>query len=577
MGNIKIMDENLSNKINAGEVIEKCSSIVKELVENSIDAGAKNISIELVSGGLNEIKVIDDACGMDNEDAKLAFFKHSSSKLTTYEDLYRINTMGFRGEALPSIASVSSTVLETYDGKNGIKLHYKGGILLSEEVITKQQGTTITIRNLFYNTPARLKHLSSSYSEVANIASFVQKISLTNCHIAFKIINDGKVIFNTSGTNDLLKVINQIYGLKITKDMIYIKNCDNDFNIEGYISNPTTVKNNRRHMNVFVNNRIIRNNEINRCIIDAYHTHIMHNQFPIIILKIDVDPHLIDVNIHPNKMEVKFSKIDELKTLILETIKSKLLKEDLVKKIDLTPKVDYEKIELALDFIGEKTEKDLKETQNFNDIEFIKSNFDEEEKNESREFPNLYVAGIVFGTYLICQNEIGMYLIDIHAAKERVNYENIMNQLVNKTYNKVSMIAPLTLELTNSESIILQNNLEFLNNLGFEIEEFGFRTFVVKSHPTWIYGNISEKIKKTIELVIKFENNFDVVKFNEEIAINMSCKMSIKANTDVSIEEGNDLIKDLKTLKNPYNCPHGRPTIISFTKYELEKMFKRAL
>ena len=566
MSNIKIMDEILANKIAAGEVVEKCVSIVKELVENSIDAKSENIKIELLESGVREIKITDDGIGMNEEDASLAFMRHATSKLYSEEDLYRINSLGFRGEALPSIASISEVILKTSTGEKGTEINIKGGKVIYKKPSDLRKGTSITVKNLFYNTPARLKHLNSLYSELANVVDFVNKIALSYPNISFILKNDSKTILNTDGSNNQLKVINSIYGLDVTKKMIEV-NCENDdYEINGYVSYPEITKSNRNHIITLVNNRVVKNLELNKAINDAYHTYKPEDRYPIVVLNIKVDSSLIDVNIHPTKQDIKFSKMAELKELIKDEIESKLSKKTLIPSVtkEEKPEVENRIEEISIDFGS------LKES--------VENNISiESSENIKDKLPELYPVGLVKGTYIVAQNETGMYLIDQHAAKERVNYEYFLKK-IGKSKDIIASLFPINIEMPKNEYIILKENLDFLSDLGFLIEEFGSNTFVVREHPIWLPINYEEQaIKKIFDLIVVKEKEFDKNKFNEKIAITLSCKLSIKANENISINEMENLIKDLKNTNNPFTCPHGRPTIIFYSNYELEKLFKRAM
>ncbi|MBE6153268.1 MAG: DNA mismatch repair endonuclease MutL [Firmicutes bacterium] len=592
MANIKVMDEILSNKIAAGEVVEKCVSVVKELVENSIDAKSSEIKIELIDSGTIEIKVIDNGIGMDNDDAKLAFQRHATSKLYDEDDLYRIDTLGFRGEALPSIASVSEIILKTSTGGVGSLIHFKGGKLIKCEKCDARKGTSITVKNLFYNTPARLKHLSSLNTELSNIVDYINRIALSYPNIKFTLSNNNRILLNTPGDDNLLKVINSIYGIDVTKNMLDISNFNNDYEINGYISKPVVNRANRSHVITLVNGRVVRNNEINKTIIESYHTYMPETKFPIVVLKIDVDSSLIDVNIHPTKMDIKFSNINELKTLIRNTIINRLNSINLIPTIETPKPISYEEVSIKSNYVqetidfapskGESTYSLIKSEleENISDTSVINEDLALEEKIEKKQdtIPELYIAGYAFGTYIICQNDLGLYLIDQHAAKERINYEKTSYMLSNPNKQNISMLFPLTIELPLNEFIIIKENIDVLNNMYFEISEFGMNSFVVKSHPIWLpSGHEEEAIRKIFDLVITMKDNFTLEKFNDRVAMTMACKMSIKANDNLSNEEMEELIKDLRKCNNPYTCPHGRPTIINFTKYELEKMFKRVM
>lgn len=582
MSNIKVMDEILANKIAAGEVIEKCVSIVKELVENSIDAKSSNIRVDLINSGVTEIKVTDDGVGMDHDDAVLAFQRHATSKLKSEDDLFKISSLGFRGEALPSIASVSEVSLKTSTGDKGTYILIKGGKIITNESCDARCGTEIIVRKLFYNTPARLKHLSSLYSELANISDFINKIALSYPDISFILTNDGKTLLNTSGNGNLLKVINNIYGIDITKKMIEINNTDGEYNIYGYISMPEVTKSSRNHMITIVNGRVVRNQEVNKTINDSYHTFKPDDRYPIVVLKIDVDTSLVDVNIHPTKQDVKFGKLEELKELISSTISEEL------KKIRLIPKIENKEYDIPInnimvntinnyEDIDEKTNESYEEITLNLEVKEETPIYKEVIKEEKEKVPMMYPVGLVKGTYIICQNELGMYMIDQHAANERINYEYYYYALSNLT-DSIDMLIPINIELPFNEYIVVKENLNILRDMHFDIEEFGVNSFIIRSHPIWLpNGNEELAIRKIIELIISKEKNFDILKFNDRVAMTVSCKASIKANDNISIDEMQTLINKLRNCKNPYTCPHGRPTIIFYSNYELEKLFKRAM
>ena len=585
MSKIKVMDELLANKIAAGEVVERCVNVVKELVENSIDAGSTEIKIELVEAGTKQIKVTDNGSGMDEKDAVLAFSRHATSKLKTEEDLYRISTLGFRGEALASIASVSEVVLKTCSDDIGTTVIINGGKIISVEKSDSRIGTVIEINNLFYNTPARLKHLTSLYAELANITDYVNKIALSNPQIKFTLINNNNTLLQTSGNGDLLKVIYAIYGLDITKKMLEINNENEDYRISGYISLPEVHRSSRNAIVTLVDGRVVKNQELNRVINDSYHSYKPDNRYPVVVLNIDVDPSLIDVNIHPTKMDIKFSNFEDLKELVSNTIKDRIKKINLIPHIEVEeestqelreekPKKVYEEIKLDFDTAISEDTTNYTVSSDFLDDEPVTK---EEVIEEKERMPIMYPVGSVHGTYIICQNEKGMYLIDQHAAKERINYEICLEKLTSLDNKNIKLLIPITLEYSTNEYIVLKENLEFLRNMNFEIDEFGINSIIVKAHPTWIpKGNEVNAIKKVIELVIYKEKDFNIKTFNDHLAATMACKMSIKANEAITMDEMKYLIDDLRKCKNPFNCPHGRPTTIFYSTYDLEKLFKRS-
>ena len=580
MGKIEIMNENLSNKIAAGEVVERCASVIKELIENSIDAGSTDIKIELKESGIKSMKVTDNGCGMDKEDAFLCFSSHATSKLKTEEDLFNISTLGFRGEALPSIASVSYVILKTCDGKDGIIYELDGGKKVKEYPGDLRRGTSIEVKDLFYNTPARLKYLSSLYTELANITQVVNREALSHTNIRFTLINDDKEVLKTGGSGNLLKTINDIYGVKTAKKMLEVKCENDDYEVFGYISLPEITKSNRNHIITMVNGRVVRNSELNRVINDAYFKYKFENRYPVVVLQIKVDPTLTDVNIHPSKMDIKFSNFEDLKEMIFNAIKDTLNNHFLAPVVDNTTiKVDnvQERVEVkeyVLDFSD--NDKIIKEEEN--NYNYQVTDIEEDKKEEKREFPDLEPVGQVCGTYIVCTSEKGMYLIDQHAAAERVNYEKYKKEMANPTHDTIDMLFPINLEYSKDEFIIIKEHIDFIKSLGIEIEEFGQSSFIVRSHPTWFKEGLEELfIRNILEKIITMNKDFDLEKFNDSISAMMACKASIKANDPISIEESRALIEQLKKCENPFNCAHGRPSIIHYPKYELDKLFKRAV
>ena len=593
MGKIKVMGDTLINKIAAGEVVERIANVVKELVENSIDAGSKNIKIELVESGLKSIKIIDDGCGMSKEDAILCFSRHATSKIKNEADLYFINTLGFRGEALAAISSVSNMTLDTYDGNESTLVTVKAGKITDTKVGSMRVGTIIEVKELFYNTPARLKFLKSMQTELYHSVSFIEKISLSHPGISFTLINDDKQILKTSGSNDLYKTIHEIYGLNTTKNMIKISGENYDYMINGYISNLNISKSNKNNMITLVNGRVVTNQSVNRAIKDAYHRVLADNKYPIVVINIETDPTLVDVNIHPTKQDIKFSKLESLTDLLFNTIKEALNTSDNTFKsyggitFNKENDVNYSRT-LNTDNYEESyslnpnlyNEEEPKEERV---IEEIRLDFDSKEEtveyNEEsvkRENKLIKPVGLALGTFLIAQDEDTMYMFDIHAADERYNYERIVAEMENKKIYTTNMLFPLELEYNHNEFMAIKEHIEDIRNLGIGVDEFGKNTFRVYSHPSWIKeGFEDESIKKIFELIMEFKGKFDRVKFNDAVAASVACKSSVKANTSITFEEQERIIENLFTCKFPYTCPHGRPTHIKYPLFELEKMFKR--
>ncbi len=578
MSKIRVMDEILANKIAAGEVVERCASVVKELVENSIDADSHEIKIELKEAGTSLIKVTDDGTGMDKEDAVIAFNRHATSKIMDESDLYNINTLGFRGEALASIASVSNVLLKTSQGEVGTLVNIRGGKLIKVENTDAREGTVIEVSELFYNTPARLKHMKSLYTELASITDYVNKIALAHPEIRFTLINNNNIILKTDGSNNLLKTVSAIYGMDIARKMIEINGEDDDYVISGFISLPEVNRAGRNHMVTLVNGRVVKNQELNKTINDSYHSYKPDNRYPIVVINIELDPSLVDVNIHPTKMDIKFSKLEELQQLIQNIITNRLDRQNLIPQADI--------------IVNSFENNDLKHVQGFKPYqpelpkyEEITLDFSVKEEaeiekttNEDIErFPVMFPIGLVHGTYIICQNDMGMYLIDQHAAKERVNYEIFKERLANPSKENIALLLPMTIELSNEEYIILKENFDLLENMGFEIAEFGINSIIIKAHPTWLTDGFEHlQIQRIIEAIIHKEKDFDLAKFNDHLAATLACKASVKAHTEISLDEMRALISDLSKCHNPFNCPHGRPTVITFTTYDLEKLFKRS-
>ena len=588
MSKIRIMDEDLSNKIAAGEVVERVYNVVKELVENSIDAKSKNIKIELVNSGLKEVKITDDGIGMDKVDAENAFKRHATSKIYKLEDLFFINTLGFRGEALPSIASVSKVLLKTSNGLEVTSVEINGGKL---ECVTKSElrkGTIISVKDLFYNTPARLKYLKSEITELSYITSFVERLSLSYPDISFTLINNDKTLIETSGSGNLLKVIHELFGASVSKNMIKVSASNDDYDLSGYVCKPSVLKSNRNYMITIVNGRIVKNNELNKTINDAYYTYKPDIKYPVVVLKIDTDPTLIDVNIHPTKQDIKFSKMDSLNELVKTTIKKALDSNLLIPKVEVREVKEYNipiKQEYIYDdgddFVIEETPLIInndfdKEIKKENTQEQI--NFKLDEKNEEIKHLELYPCGLVMGTYIVAQNDEAMYLIDQHAAQERINYEKILKALSSNQIKTTDLLIPIIIDFTPSDYLKFKENKYVLEDLGFVIEDFGINSVAVKTHPTWlITGYEEENIRRIIEYVIEMPKNFDRIRFNDNISATCACKMSVKGNTSITIEEAESILNMLVMCDNPYNCPRGRPTIITFTKYELERLFKRVM
>ncbi len=587
MSKVRIMNETLANKIAAGEVIERVSSVVKELVENAIDAKATSIKVELMDAGKKSIRVTDDGIGMDREDACTAFKRHATSKIYKDDDLFFINTLGFRGEALPSIASVSEVLLETYDGEVGTSVHIKGGEVLEVGIAPSRRGTIFTVTNLFYNTPARLKYLKSEPAELANVTQFMEKLALSYPEVSFLLSNNGAILQRTTGSSQLLKTIHEIYGRDVSSNMLEIRGSNDDYDVSGFISRPIVQRRSKNFMNTIINGRVIKNFELNKIINDAYYTYKPDSTYPVVIIKIETDPTLIDVNIHPTKQDVKFSKMNELRDVLTKAIKDALYETMLIPEAfmektendDQTDETIMEQLPSAL-FIKEESAMPRK-------VEFVEQNLAAEkreqttilfgnEKNAEIKALELYPVGIALGTYIIAENSEGVYLIDQHAAVERVNYEKVLKSFLKK--EKISMLVPVQMELSTGEMVAIRMHSDYLKEIGFDVEEFGINTIRVDTHPVWVKKDHEyDTIRAVIDLICEAGKDFDPLKFNDKVAATIACKKSLKGNTRITLELAKVILEELVQCDNPYNCPHGRPTIVKFTIYELEKMFKRAM
>ncbi len=628
MGKIKQLDDLLSNKIAAGEVVERPASIVKELVENSIDANSTRIDVEVEEGGLSRIIVIDNGDGIESEDLLTAFQRHATSKIQDENDLFHIRTLGFRGEALPSIASVSKVDLKTSTGKDAgdeVSIHF--GKVVEQKKSDSRKGTTIEVTNLFHNTPARLKHLKTVHTELGNITDVINRQAMAHPEVAFHLKHNGKTVLKTPGNGDLLQVIAAIYGMSVAKKMISVENETLDYRIKGFAVKPEITRASRQYVSLFINGRYIKNYKIYKAIESAYHTLLPIGRHPIVILSIELDPILVDVNVHPGKLEARFSKEQELSEAIETGIKNALKQTELIphasrksyvskpkteqssfsfdtsredikrrlasfqQKADpVSPTFNPTKVEHDQpDFSSsewkpdkESVSKEPEEGYVFDEVEpLIKQELlsDPEQKvePESSRVPTMYPVGQVHGTYIIAQNDQGMYIIDQHAAQERIKYEYFREKVGMYEHEVQELLVPLTFEFTHTEATILKEHEKELSAIGIFLEPFGGNTFIVRSHPQWFpSGEEKETIHEIIDQVLA-DKKTDIKKLREDAAIMMSCKGSIKANRHLRNDEMITLIDTLRKSEDPFTCPHGRPIIIQFTTYEMEKMFKRVM
>lgn len=602
------LPETLANQIAAGEVVDRPASVVKELIENSIDAGSTWVKVDLLEAGLGQIKVIDNGEGISEDDCERAFLRHATSKIKGEPDLFRVHTLGFRGEALASIASVSKLILKTSQGQQaGTLLYLEGGKVLRKEKSDARQGTEIIVNELFYNTPARLKYMKTIHTELGHITDLINRLALANPHIRFEATHNHKQLFKTAGSGDLLQVISQVYGMNVARKMLPVNTETIDFQIEGYISKPEVTRATRSYVSIIINGRYIRSNALTQAVIRAYHTLLPIRRLPIVILSINMDPYLVDVNVHPTKLEVRFSKEKELFETIETMIRSTFRKTTLIPEVNQSntkneKKTVQEQLQLEHSEVKKtsnvktdhtsydkkppiiREEHNIPNTLNASEkmIDQVKglgqSQLDDVHK-ESKEhrIPTMYPIGQLHGTYILSQNDEGLFMIDQHAAQERIKYELFRERLGNPINNIQELLLPLTFEFSKRETLFIEQHKEDLENIGLIFEPFGDRSYVIRSYPTWFPSGFEEEIiREMIEQII-YEQKVDIERIREEAAIMMACKGSIKANQYLSNDEMFQLLNDLRSTTDPFTCPHGRPIIVRFSTYEIEKMFKRVM
>ncbi|MCM3039189.1 DNA mismatch repair endonuclease MutL [Paenibacillus motobuensis] len=681
MAKIVVLDEHIANQIAAGEVVERPASVVKELVENAIDAGAASIEVQAEEGGLSLIRVIDNGSGIDPDDCEAAFYRHATSKLLQGRDLFQIRSLGFRGEALPSIAAVAKVRLVTANSDQGLgrAIEIEGGNLKLNEEIATPQGTDITVKELFYNTPARLKYMKTIQTELGHISDVMYRQALSHPEIAFTFRHNGNTLLQSQGGGDLLQVIAAIYGVNTSKGMVAIEAENLDYRITGYIGRPELTRSNRSGMSTIVNGRYIRNQGLHQAVLRAYHTLLPINRYPLGVLMLDMHPSLVDVNVHPAKLEVRFSKEPELNGFVEESIRSLLSEQVLIPQVvkqnigrGSTQAVIQEQFHFTRPEVTKDAEEGREGTSGAaggSTTRDVPSGVDNSAAREqaaaSREaapafggsagsgagagysapaggsaaayalreqaaggyasgsgggasaaaaspgsyapggrgqaapaasgaapqalygapqeapelpaFPELELIGQHHGTYLIAQNQEGLYLIDQHAAHERVNYEYYYEKFGHPADASQELLLPITLEFTPSDSEKLKERLSWFERVGVILEHFGGGTFRVVSHPYWFPSGEEVSIIEEMAEWVLSERAIDLSKLREKSSTLVSCKASIKANQKITAEEADTLLQRLAACKQPYTCPHGRPIIISFSNYDLEKLFKRVM
>ncbi len=696
MAKIKVLDEHIANQIAAGEVVERPASVVKELVENAIDAGATKVDVWTEEGGLSSIRVTDNGSGIDPEDCETAFYRHATSKISGGRDLFQITSLGFRGEALPSIASVSKVEVVTACGEDGAgrRLVIEGGTLKSNEDAPASRGTDFRVRELFYNTPARLKYMKTVQTELGHISDYMYRMALSHPEVAFTLRHNGNSLLQTLGGGDLLQVIAAVYGTTSAKAMIELQGESLDFAVSGFVSLPDFTRSNRSAITTVVNGRYIRSHVLNQAIMRAYHTLLPVGRHPLVVLRLVMHPSLVDVNVHPAKLEVRFSKEAELVAFVEEKIRAALSHEVLIPKAvnqrvgknnsivqeqfhfpkregllgelasglpqdkdvpyatseprtaampseqvaqgnaagqqnaaafadknkkssassapkrketdvgaDEVPEalkasISYPAVGGAQDsrpqqirepghglgYTGRSTSsagsnprQAAQPAQNSASLARAAELYSRGEAPKRPTFPEMTLIGQHHGTYLIAQNDQGLYLIDQHAAHERINYEYYYEKFGQPEEASQELLLPITLEFTSAESTKIRDRLGWFEQAGVYMEPFGGQTFRVTAYPHWFpAGDESSIIEEMAEWVLS-ERAIDLAKLREKASTLCSCKASIKANQRLSDVQAQTLIERLGRCKQPYTCPHGRPIVVSFSSYDLEKLFKRVM
>lgn len=635
MGKIKELQTSLANKIAAGEVVERPGSVVKELLENAIDANATEINIEVEESGVASIRVVDNGTGISEDDLDLVFHRHATSKLDEDDDLFHIRTLGFRGEALASISSVAKVTLKTCtDNEEGHEIYAENGAILNKKPAKAKRGTDIRVESLFYNTPARLKYIKSLYTELGKITDIINRMAMSHPDIRISLVADGKTIIHTNGSGRTNEVMAEIYGMKVAKDLVHISGDTSDYHLEGFVAKPEHSRSNKHYISIFINGRYIKNFILDKAILEGYHTLLTIGRYPICYINITMDPILVDVNVHPTKLEVRLSKEEQLYKLIVEKIQDAfkdkvLIPHNDIDKINKKNKVldqfEQQKIQFDQQRQNARQEQDEPTTQSMDNVEETSQqqddnqwtstasdniredvdsyqaqqrqvledfdaheemdntiNYEDEVKDNvtsspTRRVPYMEVVGQVHGTYIIAQNENGMFMIDQHAAQERIKYEYFRDKIGDVSNEVQNLLIPLTFHFSKDELMIIEQYKDELAKVGVKLEPFGGHDYIVDSYPVWFpKAEAEEIIKDMIEYVLEHKK-VNINKIREEAAIMMSCKKSIKANHYLKNNEMADLVDQLRETEDPFTCPHGRPIIINFCNYEIERLFKRIM
>jgi DNA mismatch repair protein MutL len=614
MTTIQILSDHLANQIAAGEVVERPASVVKELVENAIDAHSTKIEIDLMEGGITSIRVSDNGIGMSHDDALMAFERHATSKIRSERDLYSIRSLGFRGEALPSIASVSRVKLVTASDDLALATTVKieAGTKQETTSTSRTKGTDVIVRDLFYNTPARLKYLKTISTEISHVADVIGRLALAHPQIAFCLHHQGRELFRSNGDGKLLHAILALYGKQVASQMVLIKAEDNDFKVSGFIGKPEITRASRKAITILLNGRYVRSIPLTNTLLSSYGTLLPVGRYPISVLQIEMDPKLVDVNVHPAKLEVRLSKEKELAQLISHAVKSAFQQKTLIPKAFqpsqefISPKSTVEQLHLndGFSYLPRKQEKKqdvpvVRETNsNHSKVrqevvldnlpsstapsEIIETEIETSKKEIQKTsthvpLPQLLPLAQVHGTYIIAQSMDGMYLIDQHAAQERIYYEQFLARMKKEDHHIQPLLVPLTIECTSSDALLLENHMQSLKTWGLELEPFGGNTFLIRSYPDWFPSVEVQHLLSEIMEWLRENGRVQTTELRDASAKLMACKAAIKANRHLRVDEMEALLRELETCETPYTCPHGRPILVHFTTYELEKMFKRVM
>ncbi|WP_228027509.1 DNA mismatch repair endonuclease MutL [Bacillus fonticola] len=607
---IRELGEALANKIAAGEVVERPAAVVKELVENALDAKAKTITVSCQEAGLQEIRIIDDGVGIPQDEVLTAFQRHATSKLEHESDLFRIRTLGFRGEALPSIASVSKFTCRTayIEEEAGTELTFEGGRLLTHKKAKARNGTEMIVRQLFYNTPARLKYVKTVHTELGHITDIINRLALSFPHVSFRLVHNGKTLLHTNGNGHVQHVLAAIYGVETAKKFHKVEANSLDFSLEGWISHPDVSRASKQGLSVFVNSRYVRHYGIQQAILDGYKTKMMIGRFPLVVLQIQMDPVLLDVNVHPSKLEVRFSEEEEVKSFVSKGILSVLSQQAYIPQVSEPIKrksSEQSAFRFSTDYAPPTYTPEETKTEEFPSAEIIREGGEghlvegqtdpivyavsedkgmsvtdqvavtQEETVPTHALHDADIIGQLHGTYILAENASGLFLIDQHAAQERLKYEFYRDKIAEVDNTLQTLLFPLQLDLTNDEAQRLPDITPVLEKVGVFLEPFGASTYIVKEHPTWFPPGFERETTEELIQMAFARRSIDIAHYREEAAILMSCKQSIKANHKLRRDEMERLLYDLQRAEDPFTCPHGRPVTVHLTTYELEKWFKR--